>query len=143
RGRRLRLQGPAEPAGARRRAAAAGGRTTPGSRGMTGRMAFAGPPHPGPAPGPPAGAPVASSPVGDEKASAEEVKRRKVTVKGNVLIYDHGNEQKEKQEGTVRLDPKAKHLDWTWTSPASGTTLLALYELTGDDLKIGFGNDGQ
>jgi RNA polymerase sigma factor (sigma-70 family) len=86
---------------------------------------------------------VVSSQVGDERATDEEVKRRKVTVKGNVLSYDYGNEQKKKQEGTVRLDPKAKHLDWTWTSPASGTTMLALYELKGDDLKIGFGNDGQ
>jgi uncharacterized protein (TIGR03067 family) len=81
--------------------------------------------------------------VGDEKAPDDEVRKRKVTVKGNVLTYDYGNERKEKQEGTLKLDPKTKSLDWTWTSPQVGTTMLALYELKGDDWNIGFGNDGQ
>src|SRR5205085_4555171 len=85
---------------------------------------------------------VVSSQVGDEKASAEEVARRKVTVKGNVLAYDYGNEKDKKQEGAVKLDPKKKWLDWAVTSPEAGRTALAIYELKGDDLKIGFGNDG-
>ena len=85
---------------------------------------------------------VVSSQVGDEKASADEVARRKVTVKGNVLTYDFGNERKEKREGTLKLDPKTKSLDWTATFPEAGPTALAIYEVKGDDLKIGFGNDG-
>jgi RNA polymerase sigma factor (sigma-70 family) len=87
---------------------------------------------------------VVSSQVGDEKAAADEVARRKVTVKGNVLTYDYGNEQKEKQEGTVKLNPETKAFDWSWTVEGKpvGTTMLAIYELKGDDLRIGFGNDG-
>ena len=83
---------------------------------------------------------VVSSQVGDEKASEEEVKKRKVTVTGNTLIYETGSERKEKREGTVKLDPKTKALDWTFSE--AGATMLAIYELNGDDLKIGFGNDG-
>ncbi len=86
---------------------------------------------------------VVSSRVGGEKASAEEVRRRKVTVRGNVLTYDFGNERKEKREGTLNLDAKKKHLDWTWTSPEAGPRMLAIYDLKGDTWKIGFGNDGQ
>jgi len=85
---------------------------------------------------------VGSSQVGDEKASAEEVARRKVTVKGDVLTYDYGTTD-PKRVGTIKLDPKTKALDGTWTSPEAGPALLALYELKGDALKIGFGNDGQ
>src|SRR5581483_6499433 len=85
---------------------------------------------------------VISSQVGDEKASADEVNRRKVTVKGDVLTYYCGNELKEKREGTLKLDPKTKTLDWVITAPEAGT-MLALYEVNGDELKIGFGNDGQ
>ncbi len=86
---------------------------------------------------------VVSSQVGDEKAAEDEVKRRKVTVKGNVLTYYYGNELNEKREGTLKLDPKRRYLDLTATFPETGATALAIYELTGDDdLKIGFGNDG-
>jgi uncharacterized protein (TIGR03067 family) len=83
---------------------------------------------------------VVSSQVADEKASEDEVKKRRIRVKGNSLIYETGNERKEKREGTITLDPKTKAFDWTWTE--AGTTMLAIYELKGDDLKIGFGNDG-
>jgi uncharacterized protein (TIGR03067 family) len=85
---------------------------------------------------------VVSSQVGEEKAPGDEVKRRKVTITGNKLIYDYGNEQKEKQEGTIKLDPKTKAFDWTWTFPENGATMLGIYELKGDDLIICFGNDG-
>jgi uncharacterized protein (TIGR03067 family) len=80
--------------------------------------------------------------VGDEKAAEDEVKKRKVTVKGNVLTYFYSNPKDGKREGTIQLDPKAKSLDWTMTSPEAGTA-LAIYEIKGDEWKIGFGNDGQ
>ena len=86
---------------------------------------------------------VVSSQVGDEIALQDEFKKRKVTVKGNLLIYEYGNEQKEKKEGTIKLDPKTKSFDWTLTYPEAVGTMLAIYELEGDDLKIGFGNDSQ
>ena len=83
---------------------------------------------------------VVSSQVADENASAEEVKKRMITLTGNTLIYETGNERKEKREGPIKLEPTTKAFDWTWT--AAGTTMLAIYELKGDDLTIGFGNDG-
>ena len=83
---------------------------------------------------------VVSSQVGDEAALEAEFKKRKVTIKGNILTYEYGNEQKEKRVGTIKLSPKTKAFDWVWTSPE--TTMMAIYELKGDDLKIGFGNDG-
>jgi len=83
---------------------------------------------------------VISSQVADEKAAEDEVARRRVTIKGDRLVYEHGNEQKEKKEGTIKLDPKTKSFDWILTS--HGATMLAIYELKGDELKIGFGNDG-
>jgi uncharacterized protein (TIGR03067 family) len=85
---------------------------------------------------------VVSSQVVDEKAAEDEVKKRKVTVKGNILTYEYGNEKKETQEGTITLDPKTKAFDWAWTLPQKGATMLGIYELKGDDLRIGFGNDG-
>jgi uncharacterized protein (TIGR03067 family) len=85
---------------------------------------------------------VISSQVGDEKAAADEVKRRKITIKGDVLTYDYGNERKEKQDGTIRLDPRTGAFDWVWTSPKTGATMLGIYQIKGDELRIGFGNDG-
>ena len=83
---------------------------------------------------------VVSSQVGDEKAAEDEIKRRKITVKGNVMTYDYGTGD-PKQVGTIKLDPKTKYLDWKITSPEAGIT-LALYEIKSDEWKIGFGNDG-
>src|SRR5688572_7863027 len=70
---------------------------------------------------------VVSSQVADEKASVDEVKKRKVTVKGDILIYEYDTEQKEKRVGTIKLDPKTNSLDWTCT--AEEVTILAIYEL--------------
>ena len=83
---------------------------------------------------------VISSQVGNEKALEAEFKKRRITFTGDKLIYEHGNEQKEKKEGTFKLDPKTKAFDWIVTT--HDVTMLAIYELKGDDLKIGFGNDG-
>jgi uncharacterized protein (TIGR03067 family) len=85
---------------------------------------------------------VVSSQIGGEKAPADEVKRRKVTIKGNVMVYEYGNEQKESRQGTIKVGPKTKAFDWTPTLPEPVPTMLAIYELKGDELKIGFPNDG-
>jgi len=84
---------------------------------------------------------IVSSQVGHEKPKTEEVKSFKITVKGNVMTYDYGTGDR-KRVGTLKLDPKTKYLDWTVTSPEVGT-MLAIYEIKGDEWKIGFGNDGQ
>ena len=84
---------------------------------------------------------VVSWQMADEKKAADEVKKMKVTVKGNTLIYETGEERKKGEgEGTIKLDPKTKAFDWNRTD--LGATMLAIYELKGDNLKIGFGNDG-
>jgi uncharacterized protein (TIGR03067 family) len=85
---------------------------------------------------------VVSSQFVDENASENEVDNRKVTVMGNILIYQYGNRENDTQEGFIKLNPKQKAFDWTLTSPQQGVTLLAIYELNGDDLRIGIKNDG-
>jgi uncharacterized protein (TIGR03067 family) len=83
---------------------------------------------------------VVSSQVGDEQALEAEFKNRRLTFAGDKLTYEYGNEQQEKREGTIKLDPKTGAFDWT--VPLEGGTSLAIYEIKGDTLKIGFGNDG-
>jgi len=84
---------------------------------------------------------VVSSQMADKKATEDEVKKMKVTVEGNTLIYETGIARKKGEgEGTIKLDPKTKAFDLNLTE--LGANMLAIYELKGDDLKIGFGNDG-
>ena len=83
---------------------------------------------------------VVSWQMADEKKSKDELQKYKVTVKGNTLIYETGiARNKGEGEGTIKLDPKTQAFDWTLTD--LGATMNAIYELKGDDLKIGFGND--
>src|SRR5450755_2113367 len=57
---------------------------------------------------------VISSQMADVKATEDEVKKMKVTVKGDALIYETGIARKKGEgEGTIKLDPKTKALDWT------------------------------
>jgi uncharacterized protein (TIGR03067 family) len=83
---------------------------------------------------------VISSEVGDDKVAEDEVRKRKIMVKGNVLTYDYGTSD-PKRAGTLKLHPKTKYLDWNVTFPEA-ETMLAIYEIKGDEWKIGFGNDG-
>jgi len=84
---------------------------------------------------------VVSSQMAEVKATEDEVKKMKVTVKGDTLIYETGIARKKGEgEGTIKVDPKTKAFDWTLTD--LGSNMLAIYELKDDDLKIGFGNDG-
>src|SRR4051812_24356391 len=66
---------------------------------------------------------VVSSQVGDEKASADEVAKRSVTVKGDTLIYFPGSDPRDRRGGTIKLNPKAKTLDLMVTFPEAGTML--------------------
>ena len=52
-----------------------------------------------------------------------------------------GNERDEKREGTIKIDPQKKSLDWL-IPKAGDAAMKAIYEWKGDDLKIGFGVDG-
>ena len=83
---------------------------------------------------------VTTSQVGDEQADPAEMARRRVIVKGDKLTYEYGNPQHEKREGTIKLDPATHAFDLF--VPFENVTALAIYELKGDTLRIGFGNDG-
>lgn len=86
---------------------------------------------------------VISWQMADEKKAGDELKKMKVTVKGDTLIYESGEKRKKgdgPREGTIKLDPKTKAFDWNLID--LGANMLAIYELKGDDLRIGFGNDG-
>ena len=84
---------------------------------------------------------VVSSQTGDEKEPLESLKKQRVIIKGDHLTLAPGNERNEKREGTIKIDPQAKSLDWV-TPKAGDTAMKAIYEWKGDDLKIGFGVDG-
>ncbi len=84
---------------------------------------------------------VVSSQTGDKKEPLESLKKKRVIIKGDHLTLAFGNEQSEKREGTIKIDPQTKSLDWV--IPRNGDAAMkAIYELKGDDLKIGFGVDG-
>ncbi len=83
---------------------------------------------------------VKVSQVGDEQADPAEMARRRVIIKDDKLIYEFGNPQHEKREGTIKLDPATHAFDLF--VPLENSTVLAIYEVKQDTLKIGFGNDG-
>jgi len=84
---------------------------------------------------------VVSSQTGDEKEPLESLKKQRVIIKGDHLTLAFGNERNEKREGTIKIDPQKKSLDWV-IPKAGDAAMKAIYELKGDDLKIGFGVDG-
>ena len=84
---------------------------------------------------------VVSSQTGDEKEPEESLKKQQVIIKGDHLTLALGNERNEKREGTIKIDPQAKSLDWV-IPMAGDAAMQAIYEWKGDDLKIGFGVDG-
>ena len=83
---------------------------------------------------------VVRSQVGDEQAAPDEMARRRVTIKDDKLIYEYGNPQNERLEGTIKLDPETHAFDFS--VPFENATAFAIYELKNDTLRIGIGNDG-
>src|SRR5262249_1037107 len=84
---------------------------------------------------------VVSSQTGDKKAPEESLKKQRVIIKGDHLTLAFGNERNEKRDGIIKIDPQKKSLDWV-IPMAGDAAMKAIYELKGDDLKIGFGGDG-
>ena len=74
----------------------------------------------------------------------QENKMQKVVVKGDRLSrIDSRPGQEETITGIITIDPKTKAIDWPMeTGLAAGITMMGIYELKGDDLKIYFGSDG-
>jgi uncharacterized protein (TIGR03067 family) len=69
-------------------------------------------------------------------ASAEVLKRMRFNFKADKLLIKGNFDDSREEECTYKLDPKQspKHLDFT---PATEKKpVLAIYEVTGDDLKI-------
>ena len=83
---------------------------------------------------------VVSSQTGDEKEPLESLKKQRVIIKSDHLTLAFGNERNEKRAGTIKIDPQKKSLDWV-IPRAGDAAMKAIYELKGDDLKIGFGVD--
>src|SRR5207253_10919030 len=79
---------------------------------------------------------VVSSQTGDEKEPLESLKKKRVIIKGDHLTLASGNERNEKREGTIKID-NAKSLDWV-IAMAGDAAMKAIYELKGDDRKLGF-----
>jgi uncharacterized protein (TIGR03067 family) len=84
---------------------------------------------------------IISSQVADEDSlPEEELSRRTFTVQGNKLTYDFKNPSGDKCKGTMDIDPATKAFDYP--GGPGGETMLGIYELEGDNLKIAFGVDG-
>ena len=68
----------------------------------------------------------------------------KVVVKGDKMIrYDSRPGQEETLTGTLKIDPKTKAFDWTGRLGVGihVSTMMGIYELKGDDLKLYFGDE--
>ncbi len=82
-------------------------------------------------------------PAGAEKNLENEVKKHKVLVSGDKLTYEFNNEQHDRHEGTILLDPKRNWIDWTQTAGGKRIgTMLGIYEIKGDNVRLFFGVDG-
>jgi uncharacterized protein (TIGR03067 family) len=83
------------------------------------------------------------TPTGAEKQPENEVRNHQVFVNGDQLTYEFNNKQNDRHEGTIRLDPRRKWIDWTQTAGGRRLgTMLGIYEIKGDDLRLFFGVDG-
>jgi uncharacterized protein (TIGR03067 family) len=83
---------------------------------------------------------VVSSQLGDEKPRSEEELNTLVTIKGNKLTRNMQNSPRDSYHGIMNIDPVTKAFDFP--GAPTGETMLGIYDLQGDDLKIAFGNDG-
>src|SRR5678815_2567064 len=75
---------------------------------------------------------------GERRSDVEEVKKMRLTIKADTWTLEHHNNVKDKQVAALKLDatprPKAAEFKFSEGLPA-GETILAIYELSGDDLK--------
>ncbi len=82
-------------------------------------------------------------PAGAEKNPENQVRKHQVLVSGNKLVYEFHNEQADRHEGTILLDPERNWVDWTQTAGGKRIgTMLGIYEIKGDDVRLFFGVDG-
>ena len=82
-----------------------------------------------------------SQEVGGQKAPADALKQMTITFDGDKFTVKNGD--KVTQSGTQKLDPAKKAVDAKVTEGvSSGTTMLGIYELDGDTLKVCFDSSG-
>jgi uncharacterized protein (TIGR03067 family) len=74
-----------------------------------------------------------SAEKGGEKAPEDEIKKLKVTIKGNELIIGDG---KRDEKATFKLDSSKKPKALDVTPPRDDKPVLGIYELDGDNLKM-------
>jgi uncharacterized protein (TIGR03067 family) len=76
---------------------------------------------------------------GERRSDVEEVKKMRLTIKGDKWTLEYHNNVKDKHVATLKLDPlqKPKAVDFKFSEGlAAGETMLSIYELNGDDLKF-------
>ncbi|MDB5340822.1 MAG: hypothetical protein JWN70_6441 [Planctomycetaceae bacterium] len=83
----------------------------------------------------------------DGKATpADEVKKTRISFRGNQFEFPDAADIGTSQKGTLQLDPskKPKWMDSTATTDAGkGSVSLGLYEISGDDYKVCFAPPGK
>jgi len=83
---------------------------------------------------------VVASQTGTQLEKDERITKLKVVVKGDTMtLTDSTPGQESPVEGTINLDPKTKAFDWKVRLGIT-FTMMGIYELKGDDLKIYFGD---
>jgi uncharacterized protein (TIGR03067 family) len=83
---------------------------------------------------------------GERRRDLEEVKKMRLTIKEDKWTLEYYNNVKDKHVATLKLEPtqKPKAVDFKFSEGLlTGETLLAIYELKGDDLKFCFADESR
>ena len=89
---------------------------------------------------------VFSEQNGERRSDLEEVRKMRLTIKGETWTLDFHNNVKDQRAATMKLDPaqKPKAVDLAFTNGLpTGETIRAIYELKGDDLKFCFADESK
>lgn len=79
-----------------------------------------------------------------KKAAEDEVKKTRITFKGDQFLFPDESGVATSKKGTIKIDParKPKAMDATDDGP-DGKTSLGIYAIDGDDYKVCFAPPGK
>ena len=89
---------------------------------------------------------VYSEQNGERRRDVEEVKKMRLTIKDDKWTLEYHNNVKDKHVATLKLDPTQKPtaVDFKFSEGLlTGETMLSVYELKGDDLKVCFASESR